>query len=83
MLARDRDGGGDVRRGAGHDDADRLDLVDRSIRGVAPAVRPAEQDLALDLPAEARSEASVTEGYAVGRLGRESLGVRHAPTLLR
>jgi hypothetical protein len=55
-VAGDGDGRLDVARGARHDDADRLDLVDRGVGAVAPARGRVEQHLALELAREARGE---------------------------
>ena len=59
FLARDRQRGGDVADLLRHDHADRLDLVDRGIGGVAAAVGAAEQHLAADLAREALGETGI------------------------
>ena len=47
--------------GARHDDADRLDLIDRRIGAVAPAREAIEQHFAVDLPAQLRLEREAAE----------------------
>ena len=56
FLARDRHCRGDVADLLRHDHADRLDLVDRRIGGVAAAIGAAEQHLAADLAPQALGE---------------------------
>ena len=59
FLARDRQRRGDVADLLRHDHADRLDLVDRRIGGVAAAVGAAEQHLAADLAPQALGETGI------------------------
>ena len=51
LLARDRQRRGDVADLLRHDHAERFDLIDRRIGGIAAAVGAAEQYLAADLAA--------------------------------
>ena len=56
LLARDRERRLDVVRVARHDDADRLDLVDRRVGAVAAAREGVEQHLALLRAPQSRRE---------------------------
>src|SRR5208337_4694606 len=59
FLARDRQRGGDVADFLRHDHAERLDLIDRRVGGVAAAVGSAEQHLAADFASEALGETGI------------------------
>jgi hypothetical protein len=66
FLPADRHGGGDVLRGAGHQHADGLHLVDRGIGRVAAPVAGGEQDLARGLLRQALRQAAVGDPGAAG-----------------
>ena len=64
VLARDRDRRFDVRRRARHDDAQRHDLIDRSVGRVHAARRAVEPHVARDLRAQARFKPARENGLA-------------------
>ena len=70
FLARDRQRRGDVVDLLRHDHADRLDLVDRGVGGVAAAVGAVEQHLAADLAPQAVGETGIAwrDGGATHRV---------------
>ncbi len=87
LLGGDLDDAGHVLFGPGHDNADRLDLVDRGVGAVTAAAESVEQHLALDLAGQAPGEATVADTGSAGRVrtgchhwNRRFLG-RHTQTL--
>ena len=59
VIARNRHGAQRVVHGAGNDHAERLDLVERRVGGVAAAIQRMEQDIAADFAPEACGEGAV------------------------